>query len=414
MKRAVIMLVALWATVSMADYVNLKDTYGLLSYFSYWEGDVVPSGSSTGLVTSAATSAVVTGAYWNDVAVRQTGGYVISGASIANPGGDFTMRGGLTEGSGVTTIYEIEDSNTAHSSYTNLYVDGVLQFYSQSGNDMELSLLSGHIEAGAFRLNSKESATSNRGTFSLSDGIFHAGSLTKGGGNINFLVGGTGEMTIDTLACDITAASYQYFGLNFETGTECTLTFGARDGYSNAQGVFEQLIEEGRVSVDGTVTTNAALFDIVNSGTASSIELISISPFDYYAAWAAPYGLTDTNGTAAATADADSDGLSNLAEYAIDGNPVDFSNRGYGAETGMSQDSGTNWYLYVRYERANKEELGLSYTPEYTVDLLSSWTSVGFETVGVGSYNAEFNVVTNRISVGNDHCGFSRVKIEMQ
>ena len=273
MKRMVIILAALWATVSMADYVNLKNHYGLLSYYSYWEGDTVPSGSSTGLVTSAATGAVVTGGAWNDVAVRQTGGYVVSGTAIGSPGGNFNMRGG-TSGSGITTIYEIEDSNTSYSSYTNLYVDGSVTLWSQNSEKIELSLLSGHIEAGALGLNTKESATSNYGTVNIQNGIFHAGSLTKGGGNINFLAGGTGEMTIDTLACDVSAASYQYFGLNFETGTECSLTFGARDGYANAQGVFEQLIEEGRVLVDGTVTTNATLFDIVNNGTASSIALI--------------------------------------------------------------------------------------------------------------------------------------------
>ncbi|MEA2068986.1 MAG: hypothetical protein U9P12_07290 [Verrucomicrobiota bacterium] len=356
-----------------------------------WVGGVMPAGSSTGLVYTTGGS-VWTGIH-TDLAVRQTGGYVVGGDGV------MTMRGG-SDGSGITTIYEIEDWRHDYASYTNLYLSNKLATWSQFGNPIEFSLLSGHVEMSALNLNAAN------GTISLRDGILHVGSMTSANGLVSMLAGGTGAMVIDSLDTGLGS-----FYLNFETGSEASLTFGSQYGTNSASSAMNWLVSAGHVSIDGVADTDSFSYSIVNDGLATTIALLGEqTPSESYATWAASYGLTDTNGTAAMTANPDGDWLDNLAEYGLGGNPTDSNDQGYAPSTGTVADGGTNWFEFVHVERSDAVERGLSYSNEAGTDLVfTNWTGNGIEFVASGVLNAQFNTVTNRVAADVEAKQFVRL-----
>jgi len=262
MKKAIItMAVAMAASSAMATYVtflgqntNSVAPVGGLVDNGNWDGGVMPSGSSTGLVY---TTANVWAGIFYDLAVRQTGGYVIGG------GGNMTMRGGATKGSGIASIYEVEDARTDYASYTNLYVGNQLGFWSHYGNPIELSLLSGHVAVSNLNLNAAV------GSVNVRDGIMQARNLTSAVGTVNMLAGGTGEFVIDSQNTGLGS-----FYLNFETGNAGSFTFGAKDGTNSASSSITWLVTSGRVSIDGVADTDLASYSIFNDGLGSTIALI--------------------------------------------------------------------------------------------------------------------------------------------
>ena len=136
---------------------------------------------------------------------------------------------------------------------------------------------------------------------------------------------------------------------------------------------------------------------------------------DSYTSWIYSYGLTDTGGAGSMNADPDSDGLSNLAEYALGGNPTNSAVRGYSVVASLSEQGGANWLKYVHFERADKGLRGLSYAPERIVSLgETNWNSTGFVMVGSGSYDSEFNVVTNQLEIDSEDIQFVRLRITQQ
>lgn len=258
MKKLLMMVIGMSASVAMASYVDLATGSGALNAAATWAGGVLPSGSSTGLVTSAAGN-IWFGNAWNNLAVRQTGGYVYNaGVQTVN------LRGGLT-GSGITTIYEIDDARTDYSTYTNALINTQLVMWSQYGEKMELSLLSGHLEVAALSLNA-----AGKGTVNMGDGILHAASLINGKANVNMLAGGTGDIVIDLLDTSLANGLY----VNFETGNEGSFTFGQKTGGVSAGGTWQWLIGNGQVSIDGVVNTNLFSYAITGAGLSSTIAMI--------------------------------------------------------------------------------------------------------------------------------------------
>jgi len=397
-------LAALQASLAMANYVvfngqnnNPAAPIGALSAADNWAGGVLPSGSSTGLVGT--TVNVWTGTAWNNLAVRQTGGYVSGGTAI-------NLRGGLS-GSGITTIYEIEDSRTDYGSYTNLATTGSLTLWSQWGEKMELSLLSGHVEADSLNLNA-----AGKGTIRMKDGILHARLLNQASGTLKFLSGGGGTVSFDEMASGI----FGNFYIDFASDSSGSFHVGEVTGGGNTKASIEWLVNNGRVSIDGTTSTDWADYTLVVDGTASTIALAdAITPAEAYAAWAAGYGLADPGGTGAMEADPDGDGRSNLAEYAMGGNPVDGNDAGHVPLARQVAAGGTNWLEHVHFERADKADLGLGYHLECGPNLINpDWTDSQIEFVGSGPFNADFDAVTNRIptDLGGSH--FIRLRVELQ
>lgn len=251
----------LLAGVATAGYVSFAPAgAGAIDDASNWPGGVFPSGGTTGVVTAANTGSWIGGGFLQDFALRQTGGWVNGVGAVA-------LRGG-TSGSGITTVYEIEDPRTDYASFTNLTASGELTLWSQYGEKMELSLLSGHIETPLLNL-----VSGGKGTINLRDGILHAAIWSGGDATVNMLAGGTGSLAID----DMDGTGTTALRLNFESGNRGSFTFGGNQGAS-ASGQWEAAIAFGRISIDGVATTDSSAFFVSDSGDGTTIRLFSGLP----------------------------------------------------------------------------------------------------------------------------------------
>ena len=175
------------------------------------------------------------------------------------------------------------------------------------------------------------------------------------------------------------------------------------------------------VTASGTITASASssiyprqagsttVFDEIRLG----IELPSVTPISVpatpatpYSIWAASYSLV--NGS---TGDDDNDGLSNLHEYALRGNPTNSASQGY-IQYKTLQSGETNWFDYV-YARRTTPGNGLTYIFEVTTNLVNGiWTTNGFTTLPAVPLDADFEIVTNRINTAGHAEQFIRLRIE--
>lgn len=256
MKKWLILLVTASAFVANATYItfngsnsNPSSPDGPITLASSWEGGVLPSGSSTGLVT--VTGNVWPGGNWENINIRQTSGIIANGGNLLR-----LYTGGK---------YEIDDSRTAYETYTNLSLTGEIDMWASSPGGAVLSLLSGHIEAGSLNLRASN-------IINMRDGIFHVDSIVNAIGTVNFLAGasGTSEMTIDLFNANLGTT----FFIDFETGSEGTITYlDKKDGLPG--NIWTWMINSGYVKIDGVATTDASKFSVTDAGaTGSTLSLI--------------------------------------------------------------------------------------------------------------------------------------------
>jgi hypothetical protein len=120
-----------------------------------------------------------------------------------------------------------------------------------------------------------------------------------------------------------------------------------------------------------------------------------------YATWADSWGVdigSETN-------DYDGDGMSNLGEYAVGGDPTDPANKG---KTSVAFD-GTG-LIYVHAQHAS--DAGLSYWLETTDDLVNpSWTNIGYSVVGTNVTSETYDFVTNTVPTDANQT-FIRLRIQ--
>ena len=256
-------MIAVWfaviASVS-AEYVPFigsdgRGRTGAINEAASWKGNQIPSGAKTGLIERA--SNIWAGSALTDIAVKQAGGLLKSTGGLA-------LRGGPAS-SGIATVYIIDDPDPNYTAYKNIEIPkGMrLAIWSQHGEKIELSLLSGHIDAGELMLNA-----SGRGVINIKNGIFHADKLVGGKGKMNLLSGGTGTVVIDVLETTLNDLR-----LNFETESRCSVTFGSGESGGSASGLWEKLIKGRKIQIDGKTVTDPVLFDIRDEGSASTIKL---------------------------------------------------------------------------------------------------------------------------------------------
>jgi len=170
-------------------------------------------------------------------------------------------------------------------------------------------------------------------------------------------------------------------------------------------------------------------FAIAGAGVNASHEFVWIDDFKvvcnsgsepsdatagYYAAWAASFGLDDTNGAGNALCDFESDGVYNLVEYALGGNPTSNDAASILPTFGVADaGGGSNVIDYVYNRRQNPASLGLAYELYTSTNLLSNdWIYVGtdYET-GSAEIDPDFDAVSNSVPFGTDQ-GFIELKIE--
>jgi len=133
-------------------------------------------------------------------------------------------------------------------------------------------------------------------------------------------------------------------------------------------------------------------------------------PSDFYADWADAFGL-DTNGTGAMAFDYEPDGLDNLAEYALGGNPTNDDAASFLPTFGISDVGGSNVIDYVYRRRLDVALRGLTYGLNVSTNLLSEWIYVSnaYET-GSAEIDLSFESVTNTVPAATEE-GFINLEI---
>ena len=110
-----------------------------------------------------------------------------------------------------------------------------------------------------------------------------------------------------------------------------------------------------------------------------------------YEGWTTGWG-TDIG---AKTDDFDHDGLVNIYEYGLGGDPTNALDQGTSPEFGVENVGGTNWFGYIHPQLSDLES-GLSYHLELNTDLVTgAWTNSGYTVTGTNVTGGELNFVTN-------------------
>ena len=125
---------------------------------------------------------------------------------------------------------------------------------------------------------------------------------------------------------------------------------------------------------------------------------------DLYAIWKEGYGVTNS------LTDDDGDGLDNLTEYGLGGDPTNALDRGYATAT-LTDGVAMN-YVYPMLSASNR---GIAYSLETTDNLITgTWTNSDYSVSGTNEngYASGFDAVTNQLSTTVKDKQFIRLKIE--
>ena len=150
-------------------------------------------------------------------------------------------------------------------------------------------------------------------------------------------------------------------------------------------------------SNSGTPDTRFDNFNLVVMGSGPS----------GYTAWAAGWGVD----IGAEGDDYDEDGLSNIYEYGLGGNPINPLDQGTSPEFGIANIGGTNWFGYVHPQLSDPDS-GLDYHLELTDDLAGGvWNNAGYAVTGTNTTGSALDFVTN-VTDTVDGSKFIRLVIE--
>jgi fibronectin type 3 domain-containing protein len=155
--------------------------------------------------------------------------------------------------------------------------------------------------------------------------------------------------------------------------------------------------------IDGPVNGNNVIASLENdSGYAvPTLEIGAEATLIGYDSWASDHGV------GAATNDFDADGINNLYEYGLNGNPTNPAVLG---TLPVFSKSG-NRFLYIHPKRS--DDPALIYTVETTTNLMDSgsWTNDGYTMTGTNITGETLDFVTNDVDIVDSE-KFIRLKIE--
>lgn len=125
--------------------------------------------------------------------------------------------------------------------------------------------------------------------------------------------------------------------------------------------------------------------------------------------WAAAFGLYGDN--ALPGNDAEPDGLDNLMEYALGGNPATNDAAAVAPVAYTAEDNGTNWFYHVHNQRTDDPSLTFTLGTETDLVDAPAWNANDVFSVGESAVVDGFKTVTNRTEM-TDNTKFIRLKIE--
>ena len=161
------------------------------------------------------------------------------------------------------------------------------------------------------------------------------------------------------------------------------------------------LLAGGQIALYATSDTTAAQAEIAQMYTDNG-------KLDPYYDWIDGFPIAGTD--ADLFADPDGDGLNNLAEYALGGNP-NLGNDGVGPTHALAGDD-----FEIQYNRRRDAGArGLAYTVKATDDLVDGmWSTNGIADAGSGILDADFESVTNRVSTVGKTNEFLKLEVEFE
>jgi hypothetical protein len=174
-----------------------------------------------------------------------------------------------------------------------------------------------------------------------------------------------------------------------------------------------QLDETGiEVSLNSTVLTNGVPYNtpgaeklawLTFEGDSTFYDNIKVISYPTaYGRWAFGYKLTGGPYN-----DDDGNGLINLYEFGLGGNPTNPGSSGHVPTFGINGAG----FEYIHAKRTG--DSGLLYYLETTDNLISNdWKNTGYSISGTGAISGEFDAVTNLIAAGSHTQQFVRLVIE--
>ncbi len=199
----------------------------------------------------------------------------------------------------------------------------------------------------------------------------------------------------------------------FEVDTLPSFSGQVGDTYDIMRSDVEILIDEAGYPERDMIFSNLSAtaefsYSVVSSGGWEILRLTVLSATSKFERWTGDYGLSGAD--AAPDFDYDGDGLDNLYEYGLGGDPTNPADRGLSPT--YEQDATSLTYVYPKLSDSNS---GLDYYLELTDDLIyTPWTNSGYTVTGTGIIDSEFDAVTNRIPADVKDEQFVRLIIEEQ
>ena len=125
-----------------------------------------------------------------------------------------------------------------------------------------------------------------------------------------------------------------------------------------------------------------------------------------YDTWALRYNLQESQ-----TGDDDKDGLINLYEYGLGGDPTNALDQGTAPTIEIAEVGGSNVLTYI-YPQLSDPNAGLAYSVELTTDLVfGTWTNDGYTVTGTNITKGTLDFVTN-VTSATEEQKFINLKIE--
>ena len=293
-------------------------------------------------------------------------------------------------------------------------------------NDSALRLR--NREANAVLYNTDlEMATGTNTGFSLTADVMGL----QAGAYVGVVFNYTDETSYYVLRFKAANATYQVLqktSSGSDTLLNTSLSSGtfAEDAYytvtisSTNAGVFDVTIEEtgaGNVVVSTNINDSASALTGGYAGLYGTSLGDQIGKFDNFRLavtgtlfgfdkWATEWGVD----IGAATNDYDADGLNNLYEYGLGGDPTNGLDQGTSPEYAVIDSGGSNVFQYV-YPQLSDSDSGLTYYLETTADLVGgTWTNSGYAVSGTNVAGV-LDFVTNTVDMANSQ-KFIRLIIE--
>jgi hypothetical protein len=374
-----------------------------------------------------------------NVGAYGAGAFTLSGGTVralaggitlgqANSTAQLNVSGGTLETiASSMNIGHLDSTGTLSMTDGNVNIDGIIALGSSSRSSGLLELTGGTIAAKQLLICTATSSVAavriHNGTLhageSVHVGPFGTGSFLLTGGTLastNFLLGGGasaecrlagGELVVLGTANDsiqitnsvlrLEQAVIKWSNPNVADWIAAAISAGAI-AWSNglAHGTYSTNGFDGSFTSEGSTL----YWDNSDNGSPfaqSAIWVEQLPAATPYEVWASGYDLTGSD--AETTADPDWDGMVNLIEYGLGGNPTNAMDVGILPFFGRTDADGTNAFEYVYRRRIDAAARGLTYFLELNPDLVAGpWTNAGYTVVGSGIVDPDFEAVTNLIS----------------